>query len=65
MSDDEIIDGGATASTASDAYDEWFRREVEAGLKEAHVPGAVWSTPEEVRLRLQQRRERARLEKAS
>jgi hypothetical protein len=51
-----------------DGYDEWVRREVEIGLKEAHAPGAVWRSAEDVNADMKKRREqlvRQAFEKAS
>ena len=38
------------------AYDAWFRSEVEAGLREADDPNAVWVSNEEVERETEQQR---------
>jgi hypothetical protein len=57
MSDDE-----SKATSESDSYEAWLRREIEAGLKEADDPNAVWFTPEESEERMQQLRAQRPLE---
>ncbi len=51
-----------------DGYDEWVRREVEIGLKEANDPSTVWLTLEESDEQIRQLRadrDRRHLDKAS
>jgi hypothetical protein len=44
------------ASDAALAYDAWFRSEVEAGIREADDPNAVWVSNEEVNREMSLRR---------
>jgi hypothetical protein len=48
--------GSEAASEAALAYDAWFRSEVEAGIREADDPNAVWVSNEEVNREMSLRR---------